>query len=112
MIFTLPSLKFLDSTPVTKAEREEAALRGRFLKVIKPAPCPNVKIFLSLSRVFVFAVERGRTFYMIIWYLWHFWRNKHTNVFSQELENDEERKKFLPLPPAKSVLTHKGMDVI
>jgi hypothetical protein len=110
VIFTLPSLKFLDSTPVTKAERDEAALRGRFLKVIKPALCPNVNIFLSLYSVFIFAVERGRFVYLIFWCL--FWRIKHSNLFSQDLESDEERKKFLPLPPAKSVLTHKGMNGI
>jgi len=36
-IHCLPNIKFLDSTPVTKAEKEESKLRGKFLKVVKPA---------------------------------------------------------------------------
>lgn len=36
VIYCLPNLKFLDSTPVTKAEREEALLRGKYFKIVKP----------------------------------------------------------------------------
>ncbi|XP_046455986.1 leucine-rich melanocyte differentiation-associated protein-like [Daphnia pulex] len=36
VIYCLPTLKFLDSTPVTRGEREEAALRGKFFQVVKP----------------------------------------------------------------------------
>ena len=36
VIYHLPHLKFLDSSLVTKNEKEEAALRGKFFKIIKP----------------------------------------------------------------------------
>ena len=35
VIYCLPSLKFLDSTPVTRTEREEAILRGKYFKTVK-----------------------------------------------------------------------------
>ncbi|KAK2162526.1 hypothetical protein LSH36_97g07028 [Paralvinella palmiformis] len=37
VLFHLPNLKFLDSTPVKREEKLEAKQRGQFLKVIKPA---------------------------------------------------------------------------
>ena len=70
------------------------------------------KDFVIFKQGFCVCSREGQNFLHDYLVSMEFWRNKHTNVFSQELENDEERKKFLPLPPAKSVLTHKGMDVI
>jgi hypothetical protein len=32
----LPTLKFLDSTPVTRNEKEEAVLRGKYFRIVKP----------------------------------------------------------------------------
>ncbi|XP_012881157.1 PREDICTED: leucine-rich repeat-containing protein C10orf11 homolog isoform X3 [Dipodomys ordii] len=36
VLYKLPNLKFLDAQKVTKQEREEALLRGAFMKVVKP----------------------------------------------------------------------------
>jgi hypothetical protein len=47
----LPTLKFLDSTPVTRGEREEAALRGKFFQVVKPITLKTVRP--SLNQLFV-----------------------------------------------------------
>jgi len=37
VIFHLPTLKFLDSKPITAAEKKEAARVGQFLKVARPS---------------------------------------------------------------------------
>jgi len=37
VIYCLPHLKFLDSSLVMKDEKEEAALRGQYFKIVKPA---------------------------------------------------------------------------
>nr|XP_020861855.1 leucine-rich repeat-containing protein C10orf11 homolog isoform X1 [Phascolarctos cinereus] len=36
VLYKLPNLKFLDAKKVTKSEREEALVRGEFMKVVKP----------------------------------------------------------------------------
>ncbi|XP_069913992.1 leucine-rich melanocyte differentiation-associated protein isoform X11 [Oryctolagus cuniculus] len=36
VLYKLPGLKFLDAKKVTKQEREEALVRGAFMKVVKP----------------------------------------------------------------------------
>uniref|UniRef100_F6UPI4 Leucine rich melanocyte differentiation associated n=1 Tax=Monodelphis domestica TaxID=13616 RepID=F6UPI4_MONDO len=36
VLHKLPNLKFLDAKKVTKGEREEALVRGEFMKVVKP----------------------------------------------------------------------------
>ncbi|XP_045147562.1 leucine-rich melanocyte differentiation-associated protein isoform X3 [Echinops telfairi] len=36
VLYKLPNLKFLDAQKVTKWEREEALVRGAFMKVVKP----------------------------------------------------------------------------
>ncbi|TEA37351.1 hypothetical protein DBR06_SOUSAS1910042, partial [Sousa chinensis] len=36
VLHKLPNLKFLDARKVTKQEREEALVRGAFMKVVKP----------------------------------------------------------------------------
>ena len=36
VLYRLPGLKFLDSTPVTDKERRIAQKQGAFLKVVKP----------------------------------------------------------------------------
>ncbi|EFB13842.1 hypothetical protein PANDA_017976, partial [Ailuropoda melanoleuca] len=36
VLHKLPNLKFLDARKVTRQEREEALLRGSFMKVVKP----------------------------------------------------------------------------
>ncbi|XP_006835995.1 PREDICTED: leucine-rich repeat-containing protein C10orf11 homolog [Chrysochloris asiatica] len=36
VLYKLPNLKFLDAKKVTKQEREEALIRGAFMKVVKP----------------------------------------------------------------------------
>ncbi|XP_048195066.1 leucine-rich melanocyte differentiation-associated protein isoform X2 [Perognathus longimembris pacificus] len=36
VLYKLPNLKFLDAQKVTRQEREEALLRGAFMKVVKP----------------------------------------------------------------------------
>ncbi|XP_023574698.1 leucine-rich melanocyte differentiation-associated protein isoform X4 [Octodon degus] len=38
VLHKLPQLKFLDAQKVTREEREEALLRGAFMKVVKPKP--------------------------------------------------------------------------
>ncbi|XP_065778757.1 leucine-rich melanocyte differentiation-associated protein [Muntiacus reevesi] len=38
VLHKLPNLKFLDARKVTKQEREEALVRGAFMKVVKPKP--------------------------------------------------------------------------
>ncbi|KAK4014667.1 leucine-rich melanocyte differentiation-associated protein isoform X1 [Daphnia magna] len=69
VIYCLPSLKFLDSTTVTREEREEAILRGKYLKTVKP---------LSLK--------------------------------TQAKPMRQDRKDFVPLPPAKlNIALHKGI---
>ncbi|CAO2590651.1 Leucine-rich melanocyte differentiation-associated protein, partial [Lemmus lemmus] len=43
VLYKLPNLKFLDAQKVTRQEREEALVRGAFMKVVKPkvsCPCP------------------------------------------------------------------------
>ncbi|KAL6066090.1 hypothetical protein STEG23_006754, partial [Scotinomys teguina] len=36
VLHKLPNLKFLDAKKVTRQEREEALVRGAFMKVVKP----------------------------------------------------------------------------
>uniref|UniRef100_A0A286Y262 Leucine rich melanocyte differentiation associated n=1 Tax=Cavia porcellus TaxID=10141 RepID=A0A286Y262_CAVPO len=43
VLHKLPRLKFLDARKVTRQEREEALVRGAFMKVVKPKPS-NVDI--------------------------------------------------------------------
>ncbi|KAL4699190.1 hypothetical protein H8959_011847, partial [Pygathrix nigripes] len=38
VLYKLPNLKFLDAQKVTRQEREEALVRGAFMKVVKPKP--------------------------------------------------------------------------
>ncbi|XP_057581633.1 leucine-rich melanocyte differentiation-associated protein-like [Hippopotamus amphibius kiboko] len=41
VLHRLPNLKFLDVWKVTKQEREEALVRGTFMKVVKPKACSD-----------------------------------------------------------------------
>ncbi|KAM9069639.1 leucine-rich melanocyte differentiation-associated protein [Sarcophilus harrisii] len=42
VLHKLPNLKFLDAKKVTKWEREEALVRGKFMKVVKPKAAEDV----------------------------------------------------------------------
>ncbi|XP_076400763.1 leucine-rich melanocyte differentiation-associated protein isoform X1 [Peromyscus maniculatus bairdii] len=42
VLHKLPNLKFLDAQKVTRQEREEALVRGAFMKVVKPKRCDAV----------------------------------------------------------------------
>ncbi|XP_077895881.1 leucine-rich melanocyte differentiation-associated protein isoform X11 [Ictidomys tridecemlineatus] len=41
VLHKLPNLKFLDAQKVTRQEREEALVRGAFMKVVKPKSCKS-----------------------------------------------------------------------
>uniref|UniRef100_A0A671E7H4 Leucine-rich melanocyte differentiation-associated protein n=1 Tax=Rhinolophus ferrumequinum TaxID=59479 RepID=A0A671E7H4_RHIFE len=41
VLHKLPNLKFLDARKVTRQEREEALVRGAFMKVVKPKRAPS-----------------------------------------------------------------------
>ncbi|KAK3722066.1 hypothetical protein QZH41_019821, partial [Actinostola sp. cb2023] len=44
VLYKLPKLKFLDSTPVKESEREEAKRIGSFMKVVTPTDSNVVSI--------------------------------------------------------------------
>ncbi|KAJ1066603.1 hypothetical protein K5549_020767, partial [Capra hircus] len=50
VLHKLPNLKFLDARKVTKQEREEALVRGAFMKVVKPkvSPLLSCSLFIFL----------------------------------------------------------------
>ena len=47
VIYCLPTLKFLDSTPVTRAEEEEAILRGKYFRIVKPIVLQTVSLSVN-----------------------------------------------------------------
>ncbi|KAJ8795073.1 hypothetical protein J1605_018660 [Eschrichtius robustus] len=49
VLHKLPNLKFLDARKVTKQEREEALVRGAFMKVVKPKREAYLSIPLTLD---------------------------------------------------------------
>ncbi|XP_064125148.1 leucine-rich melanocyte differentiation-associated protein isoform X6 [Loxodonta africana] len=53
VLHKLPNLKFLDAQKVTKQEREEALVRGAFMKVVKPKVTPWISsaLFTIGSRI-------------------------------------------------------------
>jgi len=52
VLYNLPKLKFLDSTPVKMTERTEAQRRGCFLRVARP-PSDLEEVWPSCLRFFV-----------------------------------------------------------
>ncbi len=59
MIHRLPSLQFLDSTPVTADERAEAERVGKFMKVAMPDPA-QVRLILGCPRLVLSCISRSR----------------------------------------------------
>uniref|UniRef100_A0A8B9YDB6 Leucine-rich melanocyte differentiation-associated protein n=1 Tax=Bos mutus grunniens TaxID=30521 RepID=A0A8B9YDB6_BOSMU len=49
VLHKLPNLKFLDARKVTKQEREEALVRGAFMKVVKPKVSPRLSVLCEDS---------------------------------------------------------------
>lgn len=45
VLHKLPNLKFLDARKVTREEREEAMVRGAFMKVVKPKVSRHFMVF-------------------------------------------------------------------
>uniref|UniRef100_A0A4W2FUH0 Leucine-rich melanocyte differentiation-associated protein n=1 Tax=Bos indicus x Bos taurus TaxID=30522 RepID=A0A4W2FUH0_BOBOX len=49
VLHKLPNLKFLDAQKVTTQEREEALVRGAFMKVVKPKVSPRLSVLCEDS---------------------------------------------------------------
>ncbi|EEB20363.1 U2 small nuclear ribonucleoprotein A, putative [Pediculus humanus corporis] len=63
VINQLPKLKFLDSTPVTKEERQEAERRGHLMKIAKPQNNQEDEIYFSQSTEYTPLPKTKRTTY-------------------------------------------------
>lgn len=52
VIYCLPHLKFLDSSPVTKDEKEEAIIRGQYFRIAKPCK-PTTRKYHDFQNAFI-----------------------------------------------------------
>uniref|UniRef100_A0A8C3E1V0 Leucine rich melanocyte differentiation associated n=1 Tax=Corvus moneduloides TaxID=1196302 RepID=A0A8C3E1V0_CORMO len=102
VLHKLTNLKFLDTRKVTTREREEALIRGAFMKVVKPKDAKDWSHLISLALDNVFELLKMRSDFN--------YSNKRFSQASSAAAPASPEMHYTPLPSGSRDLTnHRGV---